>query len=350
MWNRYFSILIWLKQSTGLISFLFPTEKLSSAPRKIVRSEDFACISLPVAVWVCDTGYILSIPSAEFNRFSLCSGNTTLVMALLILLHSNISPGNGWSVFNFSKTSLWGQKGTTTINCFKSFIYKVFAFLQGKVTPSSTVSFQCHRLKQISPPLTLPTPGQSKHRETQLQFYYTQESNHFSLDFCILITTLSLHQPTDHLKWSNKASLALGSLGCLLSPSINAPPPHPSSRIFFYLLSPICTLRTHKMKPLTMLLERQSWLLAIKSFQLNQKYEGTNKNSKDSGMQTFLKITFFSMQQAAAASSLHITKGRNPHFLLPALPPPPHSLLHCHLSFGNQYLSSKHWLHWTRGN
>lgn len=41
-----------------------------------------------------------------------------------------------------------------------------------------------------------------------------------------------------------------------------------------------------------MVLERQSWSLAIKSFQLNQKYEGINKNSKDSGTQTFLKITF----------------------------------------------------------
>lgn len=106
-------IFVWLKQSTGLISYLFPLEKLHTHMRRQVRSEAFAHICSPVAVWVCEIGYILSIPSAEFNRFSLCSGNTTLVMALLILLHSNISPGNGWSVFNFSKTSLWEEKCTT---------------------------------------------------------------------------------------------------------------------------------------------------------------------------------------------------------------------------------------------
>lgn len=132
------------------------------------------------------------------------------------------------------------------------------------------------------------------------------------MDFCILMTTLSLHQPINHLKRSNKATLAIGPLRCLLLPSVNALPP--SSCIFFSLLSPIHSLGTQKMKPLTILLERQSWSLAIKSFQLNQKYEGTNKNFKYSGMQIFLKITYFCMQPTAAASSLHITKGGNPHF------------------------------------
>lgn len=50
-----------------------------------------------------------------------------------------------------------------------------------------------------------------------------------------------------------------------------------------------------------MLLERQSWSLAIKSFQSCQKYEGITRISKDSGMQTFLKTTFL---YAAGSCSL----------------------------------------------
>lgn len=184
------------------------------------------------------------------------------------------------------------------------------------------MSFQSHclKIKWISPPFTPPTPGQSKHHETQLQFYYTQEGNHFPLDFCNLITTLSLHQPINHLKWSNKASLAIGPLRCLLWPSVNALPP--SSCIFFSLLSPIRTLGTHKMKPLTMLLERQSWSLAIKSFHLNQKLEGTNKNFKRQWHANISQnnIFLYAVDSCSLIPPHHKRRKSSLCFLLPALP------------------------------
>lgn len=64
----------------------------------------FVCV-LPVAVCVWAIGYILSMLSVGWYCFSLCRGNTTLVKALVIRLHSRITPGSGCRGRSFSRTS-----------------------------------------------------------------------------------------------------------------------------------------------------------------------------------------------------------------------------------------------------
>lgn len=168
--------------------------------------------------------------------------------------------------------------------------------------------------------------------------YYPREDNHFSLDFCTLIITLNLHQPINHLKWWNKASLATGPLRCLLLSSVNASPP--SSCIFFSLLSPICTLGTQSEA-----LDHAPWKTKlITSNQilssLIRDMKGLTRISKDSGMQTFLKITFFLC--AAGSCSLipphHKRRKSSLCFLLPALPPPLHSMSSLPLEFQKSIL------------
>lgn len=60
---------------------------------------------LPVAVCVWATGCILSMLRLAWYFFSLCRGNTTLVRAQVIRLHSRITPGSGCSGRSFSRTS-----------------------------------------------------------------------------------------------------------------------------------------------------------------------------------------------------------------------------------------------------
>ena len=60
----------------------------------------------PVAVCVWLAEWMRGMLSLAFKHFSFCNGNTTLVNAELILRHSIISPGSGWSGFSFSRTSL----------------------------------------------------------------------------------------------------------------------------------------------------------------------------------------------------------------------------------------------------
>lgn len=60
----------------------------------------------PVAVCVWLNEWIRGMLSLTFKHFSFCSGNTIFVNAELILRHSIISPGSGWSGFSLSRTSL----------------------------------------------------------------------------------------------------------------------------------------------------------------------------------------------------------------------------------------------------
>lgn len=60
---------------------------------------------IPVAVCVWAMEYILSMFIMGWYFFSLCRGNTTLVKALVILLHSRITPGSGCSGHSFWRTS-----------------------------------------------------------------------------------------------------------------------------------------------------------------------------------------------------------------------------------------------------
>lgn len=69
------------------------------------RNDRTGVCRLPVAVCVWAMGYILSMDSLEWCFFSLWSGKTTLVSALVIRLHSRITPGSGCKGRSFSRTS-----------------------------------------------------------------------------------------------------------------------------------------------------------------------------------------------------------------------------------------------------